>query len=153
MKRFIVVFDVCDEKTQLFVQTVRLFNDYDRMTNFVTGYIDQYEPERYWATTDDEEELKKLTVDGKMIMSLHGYRRETPDETDLPDIISIYSVDDEDPENDPYRVILNNCCNELSEAASVDNVDAKEKKDILTVKGSLEYILKSIDEKLKEAEK
>lgn len=97
MERVIVVFDIYNPEIDTSSRLVKLWNSDDAASAYVNNYINK-RSDLHWKYTDGDE-LKGWAPGS--IIELHGYADEH-----VKDIITVYHVEAEDPDEDPMKRIL-----------------------------------------------
>lgn len=100
MERVVVVFDIYNLEIDTSSRLVKLWNSDEAASAYVNDYVNK-RSDLYWGYTDGDE-LKDWAPGS--VIELHGYSDKL--HTDVKDIITVYHVEAEDPDEDQTKRLL-----------------------------------------------
>lgn len=125
MERVVVVFDIYNPQIDTASRIVRMWNSDKTASEYVNEYIER-RSDLFWGY-NDEEDLKDFAPGA--LFEFHGYSDEF--KTECKDIITVYHVEAEDPDEDPMKRILNKIVPDFNKAAEEANEDNDEEAPYL----------------------
>ena len=141
MKRVVVIFDTVNCETGAPCRIVKIWNTDEPAIKYVNDYMDLCK-DIEWSYCSD---LNSAAAEnpGETI-EFYGYTREPT--KDLRDIISVFHIEAEDPDDDPMKRILRTLVKDFKEC--IDNNDAsdEELEHMPYTVEVFERILKNVDE-------
>lgn len=110
MFRHILVLDIWDKEKGVPVTMVKSFNDPDKAQAYLREFCNDLRPNTVWK--ERSKETLRLMAPGA-VLSLSGYNKSV-----MPyvEVVTVYLVQDEDPENDCYQLIMRDAMNEMTQA-------------------------------------
>jgi len=118
MERVIVTFDVFIPDEKLSTHLVKLWNEVETAANYVKNYIDKRN-DLVWGYMDQE---ALVNYAPGAVIEFHGYSDET--KTVCQDMITVYHVEAEDPDDDPMKRILRTLIPDLQKEAQENTEEA-----------------------------
>lgn len=141
MKRVVVTFDTVDRETGVPCRIVKMWNTDEPAIKYVNDYMDLCK-DIDWSYCGD---LKSISAENPgEIIEFYGYTRE-PDKN-LRDIISVFHIEAEDPDDDPMKRILRTLVKDFKECFDNNGASDEELEHMPYTVAVLEKILQNVDE-------
>lgn len=141
MKRVVVIFDTVNHETGAPCRIVKIWNTDEPAIKYVNDYMDLCK-DIDWSYCGDLESIS--SENPGEIIEFYGYTREPA--KDLRDIISVFHVEAEDPDDDPMKRILRTLVKDFKECYNNSDASDEELEHMPYTVEVLERILKNVDE-------
>lgn len=141
MERIVALFDIGNTETKQPTRIVKLWNTDEEAISYVDNYTSSVRKGFTWTYCANE--TLQATAPGAVI-ELYGYSDKA--KTDIRDIITVYHVGAEDPDNDPMKRLLRALVRDFTECFENGDAADEELEHMPYTIAVLERILKNVDE-------
>ena len=141
MERVVALFDIDNAEIKQPTRIVKLWNTDEEAINYVDNYTSSVREGFTWTYCANE--TLQATAPGAVI-ELYGYSDKA--KTDIRDIITVYHIEAEDPDNDPMKRILRTLVKDFTECFKNGDASDEELEHIPYTVEVLKRILKNVDE-------